>query len=59
MRGAARERAAKDVADAVVAQVEREGEEHLGRRRMRQLREVLTPLREALTPLREITDPYA
>ncbi|WAZ24199.1 MarR family transcriptional regulator [Streptomyces cinnabarinus] len=44
--------AAKEVADAVVARVEREWEEHLGRLRMRQLR-------EALTLLREITDPWA
>ncbi|KOG34355.1 MarR family winged helix-turn-helix transcriptional regulator [Streptomyces resistomycificus] len=52
VRGAAKAWAAKEVADAVVAQVEREWEEHLGRRRMRQLR-------EALTLLREITDPWA
>ncbi|GLW44375.1 transcriptional regulator [Streptomyces sp. NBRC 14336] len=44
--------AAKEVADAVVAGVEREWEEHLGKRRMRQLR-------EALTLLREITDPWS
>ncbi|SBT90478.1 DNA-binding transcriptional regulator, MarR family [Streptomyces sp. DI166] len=43
--------AAKEVADSVVAEVEREWEEHLGRRRMKQLR-------EALTLLREITDPW-
>jgi DNA-binding MarR family transcriptional regulator len=42
----------KEVADAVVAEVEREWEEHLGKRRMKQLR-------EALTLLREITDPWA
>ncbi|MCL8017516.1 MarR family winged helix-turn-helix transcriptional regulator [Streptomyces sp. AS02] len=45
-------RAAKDVADAVVAEVEEEWEEHLGKRRMKQLR-------EALTLLREVTDPWA
>ncbi|MFI9824254.1 MarR family winged helix-turn-helix transcriptional regulator [Streptomyces sp. NPDC052013] len=44
--------AAKEVADAVVAEVEREWETHIGARRMRQLR-------EALTRLREITDPWA
>jgi DNA-binding MarR family transcriptional regulator len=44
--------AAKEIADAVVAEVEREWEKHLGRRRYRQLR-------EALTLLREITDPWA
>ncbi|MEV0174822.1 MarR family transcriptional regulator [Streptomyces sp. NPDC050803] len=44
--------AAKVVADAVVAEAEREWEEHLGKRRMKQLR-------EALTLLREITDPWA
>ncbi|MFC8435658.1 MarR family winged helix-turn-helix transcriptional regulator [Streptomyces sp. NPDC057253] len=43
---------AKEVADGVVAEVEKEWEEHLGSRRMRQLR-------EALTLLREITDPWA
>lgn len=42
----------KEVADGVVAEVEREWEEHLGKRRMKQLR-------EALTLLREITDPWA
>ncbi|MFE1441888.1 MarR family winged helix-turn-helix transcriptional regulator [Streptomyces sp. NPDC058739] len=50
--GAERARAAKEVADAVVAEVEREWAAHLGARRMRQLR-------EALTLLREITDPWA
>ncbi|NUS25832.1 MAG: MarR family transcriptional regulator, partial [Streptomyces sp.] len=43
---------AKEVADGVVAEVEKEWEEHLGKRRMKQLR-------EALTLLREITDPWA
>jgi DNA-binding MarR family transcriptional regulator len=52
VRGAAKARAAKEVADAVVAEVEREWAAHLGARRMRQLR-------EALTLLREITDPWA
>lgn len=47
-----RARAAQPVAEAVVAEVEREWETHLGPRRMRQLR-------EALTLLREITDPWA
>ncbi|MGW0732035.1 MarR family winged helix-turn-helix transcriptional regulator [Streptomyces sp. NPDC002851] len=50
--GAAKMRAAKEVADAVVAEVEQEWEAHLGKRRMNQLR-------EALTRLREITDPWA
>lgn len=50
--GAHRAWAAKEVADAVVAEVEKEWEAHLGARRMRQLR-------EALTRLREITDPWA
>ncbi|MFG3514888.1 MarR family winged helix-turn-helix transcriptional regulator [Streptomyces bobili] len=50
--GAEKAWAAKEVADGVVARVEKEWEEHLGRRRMRQLR-------EALTSLREITDPWA
>ena len=45
-------RAAAEVADGVVAEVEREWEEHLGKRRMKQLR-------EALSLLREITDPWA
>lgn len=44
--------AAKEIADGVVAEVEKEWEEHLGKRRMKQLR-------EALTLLREITDPWA
>ncbi|MFF4352648.1 MarR family winged helix-turn-helix transcriptional regulator [Streptomyces sp. NPDC001530] len=44
--------AAKEVADAVVAEVEKEWEAHLGKRRM-------TQMRQALTLLREITDPYA
>jgi DNA-binding MarR family transcriptional regulator len=44
--------AAKEIADAVVVEVEREWETHLGKRRMQQLR-------EALTLLREITDPWA
>ncbi|PZT68520.1 MarR family transcriptional regulator [Streptomyces sp. SW4] len=48
----ARALAAKEVADAVVAEVEREWAAHLGRRRMAQLR-------EALIRLREITDPWA
>lgn len=42
---------AKEVADGVVAEVEKEWAEHLGSRRMKQLR-------EALTLLREITDPW-
>ncbi|MEV4685523.1 MarR family winged helix-turn-helix transcriptional regulator [Streptomyces kurssanovii] len=50
--GAERAYAAKTVADAVVAEVEKEWEAHLGKRRM-------TQLRQALTLLREITDPYA
>ncbi|MGW5635758.1 MarR family winged helix-turn-helix transcriptional regulator [Streptomyces sp. NPDC003832] len=50
--GAAKAWAAKEVADAVVAEVEREWARHLGARRMGQLR-------EALTLLREITDPWA
>ncbi|MFF4257453.1 MarR family winged helix-turn-helix transcriptional regulator [Streptomyces sp. NPDC001663] len=44
--------AAKEIADGVVAEVEKEWEAHLGKRRMKQLR-------EALTLLREITDPWA
>ena len=44
--------AAKEIADGVVAEVERQWERHLGGRRMKQLR-------EALTLLREITDPWA
>jgi DNA-binding MarR family transcriptional regulator len=39
------------LAAEVVAEVEAEWEAHLGKQRMRQLR-------EALTRLREITDPY-
>ncbi|UFQ20241.1 MULTISPECIES: MarR family winged helix-turn-helix transcriptional regulator [Streptomyces] len=50
--GAEKAWAAKRVADTVVAEVEREWEAHLGKRRMKQLR-------EALTLLREITDPWA
>ncbi|WP_367320713.1 MarR family winged helix-turn-helix transcriptional regulator [Streptomyces sp. HUAS ZL42] len=42
----------KEIADGVVAEVEKEWETHLGKRRMNQLR-------EALTLLREITDPWA
>ncbi|MEU2747576.1 MarR family transcriptional regulator [Streptomyces collinus] len=52
VRGAEKAWAAKEVADAVVAEVEREWEEHLGKRRMKQLR-------EALTLLRQITDTWA
>ncbi|MEU0025830.1 MarR family transcriptional regulator [Streptomyces sp. NPDC006335] len=52
VRGAAKAWAAKEVADGVVAEVEQEWREHLGARRMKQLR-------EALTLLREITDPWA
>jgi DNA-binding MarR family transcriptional regulator len=52
VRGAPKAWAAKEVADAVVAEVEREWTAHLGVRRMKQLR-------EALTLLREITDPWA
>ncbi|WP_051814646.1 MarR family transcriptional regulator [Streptomyces iakyrus] len=52
VRGAKKAWAAKKVAYAVVAEVEREWEEHLGKRRMQQLR-------EALTLLRQITDPWA
>ncbi|WP_369249276.1 MarR family winged helix-turn-helix transcriptional regulator [Streptomyces sp. R41] len=44
--------AAQPVAAGVVAEVEREWETYLGKRRM-------TQLRQALTMLREITDPYA
>ncbi|MEU1019040.1 MarR family transcriptional regulator [Streptomyces sp. NPDC005900] len=50
--GADRAWAAKRVADAVVAEVEQEWEAHLGKRRMKQLR-------ESLASLREITDPWA
>ncbi|MEV5489203.1 hypothetical protein AB0L47_14530 [Streptomyces bobili] len=49
--GAEKAWAAKEVADGVVARVEKEWEEHLGKRWMRQLR-------EALISLREITDPW-
>ncbi|SEE50372.1 DNA-binding transcriptional regulator, MarR family [Streptomyces sp. 3213] len=52
VRLAERARAAQPVAATVVAEVEREWEEHLGKRRMKQLR-------EALSLLREITDPWA
>ncbi|MQY11515.1 hypothetical protein SRB5_16340 [Streptomyces sp. RB5] len=52
VRGTAKAWAAKETADAVVAGAEREWEAHLGKRRMKQLR-------EALTLLREITDPWA
>ena len=52
IRIAARGRAMLPLAATVVAQVEAEWTEHLGRRRMRQLREILTSLRE-------VTDPYA
>ncbi|MFJ7334266.1 MarR family winged helix-turn-helix transcriptional regulator [Streptomyces sp. NPDC101110] len=51
VRLAAKAWAAKEVADAVVTEVEREWEEHIGKRRMKQLR-------EALTLLRQITDPW-
>ncbi|MGI5458085.1 MarR family winged helix-turn-helix transcriptional regulator [Streptomyces sp. CA-249302] len=44
--------AAKEIADGVVAEVEKEWEAHLGKRRMKRLR-------DALTALREITDPWA
>lgn len=43
--------AAQPVAEAAVAEVEREWRAHLGERRW-------TQLRQALTRLREITDPY-
>ncbi|MFF7953894.1 MarR family winged helix-turn-helix transcriptional regulator [Streptomyces griseorubiginosus] len=43
---------AQRIAGVVVAEVEKEWEDHLGSRRMKQLR-------EALTLLREITDPWA
>ncbi|WP_406473296.1 MarR family winged helix-turn-helix transcriptional regulator [Streptomyces sp. NBC_01615] len=49
---AERARAAQPVAAAVIAEIEKEWEAHLGKRRM-------TQLRQALTMLREITDPYA
>ena len=49
---ASRALAAKEIADGEVAKVEQEWEVHLGKRRMKQLR-------EALTLLREITDPWA
>ncbi|MFI6489771.1 MarR family winged helix-turn-helix transcriptional regulator [Streptomyces sp. NPDC050564] len=44
--------ATQPIAAGVVAEVEKEWEAHLGKRRM-------TQLRQALTMLREITDPYA
>jgi len=44
--------AAQPVAGEVIAEIEKEWEAHLGKRRM-------TQLRQALTMLREITDPYA
>jgi DNA-binding MarR family transcriptional regulator len=44
--------ATRPIAAGVVAEVEKEWEAHLGKRRM-------TQLRQALTMLREITDPYA
>lgn len=44
--------AAIPVAEGTVAEVEKEWETHLGKRRMSQLR-------QALSMLREITDPYA
>jgi DNA-binding MarR family transcriptional regulator len=44
--------AAQPVAGGVIAEIEKEWEAHLGKRRM-------TQLRQALTMLREITDPYA
>ncbi|MFC7265803.1 MarR family winged helix-turn-helix transcriptional regulator [Streptomyces lutosisoli] len=49
---AERARAAQPVAGGVIAEIEKEWEAHLGKRRM-------TQLRQALTMLREITDPYA
>ncbi|WCD94898.1 hypothetical protein PGH47_04230 [Streptomyces sp. HUAS 31] len=49
---ASRALVAKEIADGVVAEVEQEWEAHLGKRRMKQLR-------EALTLLREITDPWS
>lgn len=52
IRLAARGLAAQKAAAGVVADVEREWERHLGRQRLRQLR-------QALVMLREITDPYA
>lgn len=52
VRVAARGLAARPVAEAAVAEVEREWRAHLGERRW-------TALRDALTRLREITDPYA
>ncbi|MFI6561965.1 MarR family winged helix-turn-helix transcriptional regulator [Streptomyces sp. NPDC050534] len=47
-----RARSAKEIADGEVTEVEKQWEQHLGERRMKQLR-------EALTSLREITDPWA
>lgn len=52
VRVAERGLAARPVAEAAVAEVEREWRAHLGERRW-------TALRDALTRLREITDPYA
>lgn len=52
VRVAARGLAARPVADAAVAEAEREWRAHLGERRW-------VALRDALTRLREITDPYA
>lgn len=51
VRVAERGTAARPVAEAAVAQVEREWRAHLGERRWAQLR-------DALTRLRDITDPY-
>ena len=51
VRVAERGAAARPVAEATVAEVEREWRAHLGERRWGQLR-------DALTRLREITDPY-
>ncbi|MEU8237419.1 MarR family transcriptional regulator [Actinoplanes missouriensis] len=52
VRVAGRGRAVLPVAAAVVAEVEQEWADHLGKRRM-------TALRDTLVRLREITDPYA
>ena len=52
VRVAERGEAARPVADAAVAEVEREWRAHLGERRW-------AALRDALTRLREITDPWA
>jgi DNA-binding MarR family transcriptional regulator len=46
-----RGRAAAVIADAMVAEIEAEWEQYLGKTRMRQLK-------ETLTKLRELTDPY-